>query len=459
MLSVRFTIVDDHTTHAIGDSIDTTRSFRGVGGKHRLVRYVLQTHETNETDWLEWKRELDLSSAEGRFAVARQILAFANRRPDRSVVHAGGCGYIVIGAEPGNVYGQSPIDPADLVAGVRSYVGDEVGWSPLTITVDGRTVAVVEVEPPAGGDRICTLQKSYDKWAAGVVFVRRAGSVTQASPAEIRMLEDRLLDQPSAPLVVSVESGQRPLHRLDFDDLAVREWEQGQAHALLAPLEAHEHAAQTRATTPRDSAAKLSALMAAQNDMWVHVANPLVVPEDRSPAAYRAEVQRYLEAARETLWAETVRRFVSAEYGRFTPILRNPTKRNLPAVKLRIDFSGGALAFVDPPSAEDVPEQPRRWGPRRSTFASIVPPYTFDTTTLPMPGVYTADGQINYEPTSLRPYDVVELEPVTLITVDPNCQRVSGIWQATSSGFDGVASGRISVDFGNQIFKPLDLWN
>lgn len=116
--------------HPLG--LDITRVLRGVVDLAGLVRYIVATNPKNETDWLEWKGPLDLSTADHRFSVSKQILGFSNRDPDRSAAHAGGCAYVVLGAEPAHLTGQSPMDPADLEAGLRRYIGvDGPAWTPV----------------------------------------------------------------------------------------------------------------------------------------------------------------------------------------------------------------------------------------------------------------------------------------------------------------------------------------
>lgn len=108
-------------------NLDVTRPLRGVNDLAALVRYVLATNAKNETTWLEWKRMLDLTTSQHRFDVAKQILGFSNREPDRAAAYAGGCAYVVIGAEPSNLAGQDSIDPADLEAGLRRYALRKAG--------------------------------------------------------------------------------------------------------------------------------------------------------------------------------------------------------------------------------------------------------------------------------------------------------------------------------------------
>lgn len=106
-------------------SLDVTHALRGVVDLGRLVGYVLTTNPKNETDWLEWKSAVDLTEPGGRFSVAKQVLGFSNRHPDRAAAHVEGCGYLVLGAEPGNLRGQPSMDPADLESALRRYVGED----------------------------------------------------------------------------------------------------------------------------------------------------------------------------------------------------------------------------------------------------------------------------------------------------------------------------------------------
>lgn len=148
--------------------VDITAPFRGIPRLVALVRYVLATSAPNEADWIEWKVGLDLAKPAGRFAVARQIIGFANRHPSRAALHAGGCSYLVVGAEPGNLAGWAPMDHAKVEQAIRPYVGDDGPlWQPYTVQVDGVDVLVLSVEPPALGDPIHTLRKEYSDPTGG----------------------------------------------------------------------------------------------------------------------------------------------------------------------------------------------------------------------------------------------------------------------------------------------------
>lgn len=141
--------------------IDPTVPIRRPADQRALVQAVIGAQPENETHWLEWKRTLRLDSAEGRFAIARQILGFANRHPDRAARFTGGYAYVVFGAEPGTAPGVDCIDVADLDPGLRRYLGDDGPlWSADYITTDsGTSVLLITVDPPRWGDRIFTLRR------------------------------------------------------------------------------------------------------------------------------------------------------------------------------------------------------------------------------------------------------------------------------------------------------------
>ena len=106
-----------------------------------------------------------------------------------------------MGAQPGSVPGITRVDKADLMAGMRPFLGtDGPAWSPEYDVSQGVSVLVVTVEPPQPGDRMQTLRQELTitnpagrekTYLAGTVFVRRGASTEQPDPGEIRGLEDR----------------------------------------------------------------------------------------------------------------------------------------------------------------------------------------------------------------------------------------------------------------------------
>jgi hypothetical protein len=131
---------------------DWTRAARRPSGREQIVRYVHDAPPgTMETDWLEWKTAYELREVHGRLAVARQVIAFANRHPDRAAKHAEGVGYLLLGVEPGALPGIGIFDSALLESWLSPYIGPKIEWNPEYVHVDGVAVLFITVEAPRWG--------------------------------------------------------------------------------------------------------------------------------------------------------------------------------------------------------------------------------------------------------------------------------------------------------------------
>ena len=175
-------------------NLDTARAFRTPDELLRLVEAVRDADlATTEPDWIEWKSQADLADKRWHAECARQIVGPANRMPENALLHAEGCGYVVIGAEPGSVLGVAPIDNADLTSGIVRYVWAR--WTPSFVQVDGVHVLVLTVEPPSPGDDIVAIHSEYSVVVVlvrdGDVFVRRPGQTARATAADMQALTAR----------------------------------------------------------------------------------------------------------------------------------------------------------------------------------------------------------------------------------------------------------------------------
>lgn len=109
--------------------------------------------------------------------LARHIIGMANRRVEEAGRFVGGFGYVLIGIEPGNRCGVSPVDPADLRAGIASYLGSHgPRWTASYVAEDAPPVLIIAVDPPRDGDPIYTLHRDFERYRAGDIFVRKLGS-------------------------------------------------------------------------------------------------------------------------------------------------------------------------------------------------------------------------------------------------------------------------------------------
>lgn len=176
---------------------DETTPPRDEAARVKLINAISKASKTDETHWLEWKSTLDLANGEGRFKLAKEILAMANRQTSTAQLSCGGWGFVVIGASEEGVNGVTVIEPASLQQQLAKYLGsgtEAPHWEAHNVDMDGTNVLVVDVAPPQEGDRIHTLKMDYGGAKAGTVYVRVGEKAEQASPAQIRTLEDRLLD-------------------------------------------------------------------------------------------------------------------------------------------------------------------------------------------------------------------------------------------------------------------------
>ena len=178
-------------------------------GRVNLIKAIAAASEDDETHWLEWKSTLDLAVAAGRFELAKEILAMSNRSSRTAQLSCEGWGFVVVGASETGITGVARVPPATLQQKLDRYLGSGVDaphWEPFNVQIGGENVLVVAVAPPRDGDRIHTLQMEFggktvscdhkQKGAVtrGAIFVRAGEKAQQASPEEIRMLENRLLD-------------------------------------------------------------------------------------------------------------------------------------------------------------------------------------------------------------------------------------------------------------------------
>ena len=172
--------------------VNTSRALRTAEEQHALVCAVQAASAEDESDWIEWKTVLGLGLKADHFTLARHIIAMANRRVEEASRVAEGFGYILVGVEPGNRQGVEPVDPAVLSLGLERYLGWRgPRWTSFYDSIDGPPVLVITVDPPRPGDRIHTLEREFDRYRAGDVYVRKVGRTERADPGDMEYLTSR----------------------------------------------------------------------------------------------------------------------------------------------------------------------------------------------------------------------------------------------------------------------------
>jgi hypothetical protein len=437
---------------------DTTHAPRRPSELVALVEAVVAADPGDESDWLEWKSTLDLGRAEGRFAVARAVLGLSNRRPDHARRVCEGHGYVVIGAEPGEVQGVQDVDPAVLDDGLSPYLGGSQGprWAATYVAVAGKKVLVATVDAPRDGDPIFCLRKTYLDAREGTVYVRRLGKTVPASAADMDYLSERLRRGSSvAPLALELEAvGRSPLRWFDAGDVdaAIDEWLARETEVQLT--DAAEIDRQRRA--PKhiniDELENRSGLLGASQQMAdlqrsiAHsVAFSLGGKDTRTLEEYEEQVGSWAEAVRSVAFEVLASRYLADNAVKF--VIANPVERHLADVHVKVHIPGEVRGLDEAPDGADFPTPPRRFGEPKQVEGFL--PRLGDLSpsvgipTVP-PRQWIEDGSVNFrwDVGHLRPLESDESDEIFLFLPDlPNGGEIVATWEATSPTVDGVVRG------------------
>ena len=395
----------------------------------------------SETDWLEWKRSLDLTAAPARFEVARQILGMANRDPGLARRNRGGYGYILVGVEPGAMPGTDRFDPAQLHDGIDRYIGATgPAWQPRYIHVDNTTVLAIEVDPPRPGDSIHTLKKTYDKIRRGEIFVRKNGKTHPAEPEDIKNLERR------------VQGAQLDLDLALISDLPISWFDEQALIATItraAGLQSDEQLRRARQTQEPDPVAE--PYLRHSRTMT----RAIFGPDDRTIEQYADELAQWHSEWTERGLEHWMAAYAAAGHGTCSLSLTNLTDHNFTSVEVCLEIPGAQVIWDLDEVETHLPKMPRPFGQGRGLagFAGLNPPYI---PTVPVPGLHYPlevwvdnddDGAIvTWDVGDVRPEQTLHADPLyVLVGEAPPTRQLSARWMATSKSVSGVASGVIEL--------------
>ncbi|OBF99017.1 hypothetical protein A5772_13660 [Mycolicibacter sinensis] len=333
--------------------IDTSRPLRTDDELLRLIAAIHGSRpEVQETSWLEWKSSLDLTKAAGRFTVAKAVLGFANRSVDDAQLTTGGVAYMVVGVEPGAAPGVAAIDHADLTPWIKIYASTP-RFTPRTLRYAGVEVLVIVVEPPEAGDPLHTLRKQYDKFDAGVIFNRGSARTAPASPGDIEMLSDRLLQGARQPdLDLKLRCTADPLYRLNIGREQVQEW--------LSRHEAYVRATSGEPPAPVPTPAEPSMTGLSLSSLFAD--NIGLGALDRSNAAeFDQRVETYLAKLGRVLTSHVLREIVRDEDANTVRFqVGNDTPDPVSGVQLTVRVpKNRVLVYTTSPRTGDWPEKPK----------------------------------------------------------------------------------------------------
>jgi hypothetical protein len=362
--------------------------------------------------------------------------------PD-SDLHAEGYAYLIVGAEPNNLVGITPVDPANLRPQVQRYVGPAVNWRGEYVSVEGKHVLVVIVDPPQHGDGIHPVRNQLDVHPKGRVLVRHLGSTDPADDFEIDQLVGRVRDgEDGLELVVDTivpVIEQQPVWP-DADELVAAERE-----ATLA--------------RPRfDDKPNPSGLGGA-----VNAALGLGrAADNRDEDDYRHEVDAYCEEYLDAMLELRVWRMWRHRPLSLQLAIVNRTDSNFTDVELEVHIPGDVatwardfedVAYGDKPV---LPTRPNVLGTPRSLFpgmpsgiylspsiANLAPPAPYRGPT------YEArdSGSVTvvFSDIDLRPRQRVTLPHVRLLVDAPEDSTLDCTWKSTARSARGLVTGGFAL--------------
>jgi hypothetical protein len=458
-------------------SIDLTRRIVSQPARFALVDAIVTAPAYEpETDYIEWKGPLDVH--ERRADLATHILGFANREVGSAARHFEGTAYLVIGAEPGQAAGVSPVDPALLNDWLAPYVGGQAGpqWDAHYVDYSGVQVLLISVDAPRDGDRAWPVRRQFNAQVAagrhivireGAIYIRRHGQTVEANAAELDMLDGRARFAASRTnVIVQSKSGAAALLRaVDRSVEAAEPYVARQRKKLMRAL---EHAqAKSEKGVPANRPTTL------QQMMGLGLAGQGVTEkETRTAEQYIAEVDDYCDQLRELLPTH----LATIALGRRLAVLqleaRNLTDNNFHNLQVVISVSGSVGGGMwEIPMSPGLPSSPRPYGPRVVTYGSLLGrlgapmPDLLNVKTPTMPDVIrrgrirrTNSIEVEFLTFDLRPGQTERLEELHLVIPSADAGKVLDVtWQATATNAPGVSSGSFGIQVSPDIALPAEL--
>ncbi|MEU2263800.1 hypothetical protein ABZ557_26820 [Streptomyces sp. NPDC019645] len=412
----------------------------GLARQRELIRAVLNASSADETRWLEWKSQHDVSRAAGAFAVSKAILGFANRMPDVAEQWVGGHAYLLVGVDEDAIHGVPTHDVEKVDGWLRRYLGEfsryQFTYVPMDTDEGKRHVMLADVSPPRWGDLIHPLHKEYESYRPGAVFHRYAGKTEPARPAEIYALTER---------------ARRATKRVNVDVTMTTG-----AVAVLAPTEdvrrtitdflREEMMGQVDAADERRKAA-------ASDPFGAFRSLQVLWPDSRSPEEFRQEVDEYLSDF-DLAMQHALAQAVSATGTPLTLTLTNPGEDNLTKVEVVLSLPDTVTAHVTADAEEEVdwPHQPAKYGEGTIPVLGVhqgvlgVQPPAYHLPSLHSPDIEQQDGLtlIRFAPVDLRPHETVALDPITVYSSQEADSFLSE-WRATATNVSSKVQRSVSI--------------
>jgi hypothetical protein len=443
--------------------LDTSALPSGAVGWARFLQAVEQADPTDETEWLEFKAGTDPTSKDGRAALAKAIVAFANRDPERAGRWLGGYAVVLVGIEPGSVSGTVPVDPAQIHDGVQSLIAEPApAWDLSYVTYGETQILVITVAPPRHGDPVYCIGKSSGVVQDGNIYVRKPGKSSPASSADVRRLVERVggLLRPELDIAVTVAGAsgyavaKAVWHGSELDG-----WVSDRRARLLEPLIEEEKKKARQLQAPLSLSLSRFALDA--GIARESIRSFTETPEPRTPEQYREEVDTYLSECRAML-PHLATKVSTALLPAMKWVVVNRTLHNLEGVEVRVHVEGEVYYRPKDPQKPSIvkrlPRAPRLWGPvpipnpydnlaiRGATFPS--PPRAYIPDLRPRPIIeHGGSVTVTFPEVHLRPEAEVVLDREhVLVLGETQDGPLRATWIATATNVSGTASGELQIE-------------
>lgn len=424
------------------------RALRTSDERAALVDAITRLTQHDETNYLELKSSLDLTSTEARVKIAKAVLGFSNRPVDVAARQFEGCAYVVVGADHDGLHGIQEVDVATLEQSLAPYIGtggDAPRWAAQFSRISGPSVLVVSVEAPTAGQRARTLRKKFANFEPGTIFVRGQAKTEVATPDEIRMLEDRYasaIRDPRMDLEVEPIFDSRGLWRpQDVRDPAlIRGWLEARGKKAM-------HDAPARHAPRSGPLAGLA------------MSFPTGSMESRD--AFAKRVGEYLDECEEIFPRAYARKFVLSEHNKLSVRVTNPDTRTLAVVRFELAISaseGDAMHVVPGDSKLPKVPEPNNYFLQAFDVASNFDSYALEVAHRGRPGEVSVsrltDGvRIAWTFGDLHPGQSEVGDEVTVLPFD---EGVAARWVATATNREGrkIGSFRLATCTGQRMPLP-----
>lgn len=485
--------------------IDTSRLPRSIQRWDALLGIIEAATGAAEIEktWLELKSHTSLSKPDGKFAIAKAILAMANRDPTRAAEFMDGHGLVLVGAEAGRLIGTEQIEDHVLQDRLAPYLGDPSqapSFDTKWIVRDGLHILIIIVAAPADGDRIYPLRKGLDTHRSGTIFARPSTKSEPADAAAIDMLAQRL-KATVAPFDVTISLAPDSLRYYSYGpalfeayltEVSTAYWHQA-PHGRRPKPNPDPHRAAAKLSRFDNAVARLGATSSAMADYLALMESvkptfsalealkrsmpSAELAEDRDVDSYRADVRGHCAKIR-TVVPTIFDEIVALTQAAASITVANNTDRYLEDVEVKIHVAGSVEAASS--SEFDLrgllrhrlpdPTRPGPWGPRPNSAHDLlrpIRPERFISPAAPPPSVpgpntasFRTTGSVDavltlqtLRPSASHTFDSGVGEGTVLMVTDRRLTETEITVEVTAKGIDGICRQTLT----HPVSEPVDL--